>query len=102
MAARTRLDRAQTTSLRTPRVVEAAADPLREQVREEADDEKDRGQVEERSGVLLAERALELERDAGGERVARLEQRCLDLVAGANHLRDRDRLAERATQAEEC
>ena len=51
--------------------------------------------------MQLAGGARELIGDAAGERVAGLEQRAVDGVSGADHLRDGDRLAERTAQAEE-
>ena len=66
-----------------------------------ADHEQDHAEVEERGLVQLGDRPGELVGDPRRQGVAGLEQRGVDLGAGADHLGDRDRLAERAAEPEQ-
>ena len=65
------------------------------------DHEQDRRQVDERRDLDVRHGPLVLLGELARERVSRHEQRPVNAVAGADHLGDGDRLADRAAQAEQ-
>ncbi len=75
-------------------------DPLREQVGHDADDQQDRGEVEQRGSVQVADGAGELVGDHRRLRVAALEEVHRRRRDAADHLRHRDRLTDRAAESE--
>src|SRR5689334_14975511 len=81
--------------------LEALDDHLRGDVHREREDEQDQREVDERRHREVRERTLVLVGDPAGERVAELEERDVDALGGADHLRDGDRLAERPAEAEQ-
>src|SRR6266550_5422106 len=80
---------------------EALDDYLREQVGQQPDHKQDRSEVEERGDLQLRDGTLVLARDPARQGVPRGEQRRADEPAGADHLRDGNRLSEGPAEAKD-
>src|SRR6266536_74638 len=80
---------------------EALDDYLREQVGQQPDHKQDRSEVEERGDLQLRDGTLILARDPARQGVPRGEQRRADEPAGADHLRDGNRLSEGPAEHED-